>query len=144
MKIKKFTLVVTIAFIAAILFLTISARWIRNNFMLPNVKITRLISIQYEDIFVLENGTRVTAMRSGLAINKEIYNRIISEFGGIYVLEFREKNNETRSYVRLTSLQIKTETETDYIIDRGLLSSDFFIEESNKVLENGSEVAVIN
>jgi len=100
--------------------------------------------VWYEDVITREDGTELTVPSSGLSINKDIYNSIMNEFGGIYVLETRLKNNENRDFVRFVYLQIAKETDTDYIIEGGLSHSDFFIVESNKKLRNGDEVFVIN
>lgn len=140
MNAKLFKLIITLLFTATMITLTFSSRGIRNHFMLPNVRIERLNTQQYDYNFLLEDGTEVSAKRSALAINKDLYDNI----DGLYIIKRDYKNGESRTFVKRVFITINGENETSYFIESGINNSDFLVIESNKPLTDDMEVYICN
>lgn len=124
--------------------LTLTAREIRNTYMIPNVQISRATNVWYEEIIIRDDGIEMNRPKQGIAINKNIFDNLMFEIGGIYVVETLEKNNEDRNFVKLIYVQVVDETEVDYIVEGGISQWHLFVTESNMELNEGDEVFVIN
>lgn len=143
MKTKKMTLIFTIIFTITMIILTLFARKIRNNFMLPNVGIARFTTEEFEINTVMEDGTKFSVINSELAINKEIYDKNEKFF----IIEYRNKNGELRSYAKLINIAINGENTVSYRVlseKSSITKRDYLIITSNKTLSDGDEVFIID
>lgn len=141
MKMKKTTLIFTVIFTITMIMLTLFARKIRNYFILPNVSIKRLTTEQFEINTVMEDGTKYTVVESELAINKEVYDKN-DEF---FIIEYRNKNGELRSYAKLINIVIDGENAVSYRVlseKSTITKRDYLIITSNKALSDGDEVFI--
>jgi hypothetical protein len=124
--------------------LTLTARGIRDNYIIPNVQVMRPNVIWYDKLFILEDGSEIIFPQQGIAIDKDVFNKTMSETGGIFIIETRLKNNEERDFVRLINVRIVNEIEGDFIIEGGISQRHLFVTESNMELNDGDEIFVIN
>jgi len=138
MKLKKIPLILTLLFFLLMIILSFTARSIHNK-MIPNVRVARLTreKFQYEESF--EDGTVRTAVRSSYAVPKWMYDQ---DF--LYVVVPGSKNGDERTFARKISLPIRAENDDYYEIAEQFYDvSRLFIIESDKEIQDGSEVYVI-
>jgi hypothetical protein len=102
------------------------------------------MNIWFEEIITRDDGTEITRPRQGLAIGKNIFDNLMSEVGGFYIIETRQKNNEDRDFVRLIHVQNVSETEADYIVEGEISQRHLFVMGSNMELNDSNEVFVVN
>lgn len=133
---KKILVIITAIFLAAMLFLTAFARDIHNS-SLPHVTASRLKQEQFPFEYTDENGNTFTGTESKLAITKEQYEQ------GIYVLHKKEKNGETRDYIRLAKIETGRKNNGYIEIVSGISYNERIVSEYTGKLYDGCEVVVL-
>lgn len=133
---KKTLVIITAVFLAAMLFLTAFARNIHNS-ALPHVTASRLKQEQFPFEYTDENGNTFTGTESKLAVTKEQYEQ------GIYVLHKREKNGETRDYIRLAEIETGRENNGYIEIVSGVSYNERIVSEYTGDLHDGCEVVIV-
>lgn len=133
---KKILVIITAVFLAAMLFLTAFARDIHNS-SLPHVTASRLKQEQFPFEYTDENGNTFTGTESKLAVTKEQYEQ------GIYVLHKKEKNGETRDYIRLAEIETGRENNEYIEIVSGVSYNERIVAEYTGKLYDGCEVVVL-
>lgn len=130
------SIIVTVLFFAAMLFLTISARAIHYA-SLPQVTAEKLPSVQFPFEYTDDSGNVMIGTKSVLAIKSELLN------SDVFILYQREKNGDMRYYVRLAKIETGMEyngfTEVQSGIEYGdkvVISADAVLYDSNEVYIN--------
>ena len=133
---KKILLIVTIIFLAAMLFLTLFAEKIHEN-SLPKVTAARPERQLFPYEFTDENGETHTGSTEKIAVPKTMLE------GGVYVLYSAEKNGTKRNFVRLASIQTGEENGEYIEAVSGIGFSDRIVSENTGELYDGCEVNII-
>ncbi len=136
MKMKTvITIIVTVLFFAAMLFLTISARAIHNA-SLPLVTAEKLKSVQFPFEYTNQNGEITVGTKSALAIENEMLG------SDIFVLYQKEKNSDLRYYVRLAKIETGAEYGGFTEVLSGIGYGDKVVVNTDKELYDGCEVTL--
>lgn len=133
---KKILVIITAVFLAAMLFLTAFARDIHNS-SLPQVTASRLKQEQFPFEYRDDNGNTFTGTESKLAVTKEQLKQ------GVYVLRKKEKNGETRDYIRLAEIETGRENNGYIEIVSGVSYNERIVSEYTGDLYDGCEVVVV-
>ena len=129
------TMIVTVLFFAAMLFLTISARPIHNA-SLPQVTVEKLSSVQFPFEYTDENGNVMTGTKSALAIRSDLLG------SDVFILYQREKNGDMRYYVRLAEIETGAEHNGFTEVLSGIGYGDKVVVNTDKELYDGCEVTL--
>ena len=133
---KKILVIITAVFFAAMLFLTAFARDIHNS-ALPHVTASRLKQEQFPFEYTDVNGNTFTGTESKLAVTKEQLKQ------GVYVLHKKEKNGETRDFIRLAEIETGRENNGYIEIVSGVSYNERIVSEYTGDLYDGCEVVVL-
>ena len=133
---KKILFIITAVFLAAMLFLTAFARDIHNS-SLPHVTASRLKQEQFPFEYTDENGNTFTGTESKLAVTKEQLKQ------GVYVLHKKEKNGETRDFIRLAEIETGRENNGYIEIVSGVSYNERIVTDYTGDLYDGCEVVVV-
>ena len=137
MKMKTvITIIVTVLFFAAMLFLTISARAI-HNVSLPQVTAEKLPSVPFPFEYTDESGNEMTGTKSALAIRSEL---LASD---VFILYQREKNGDMRYYVQLVEIETGTEYNGFTEVLSGIGYGDKVVISTNSELYDACEVFLL-
>jgi hypothetical protein len=128
----KICLAVTLAFFISMIVLTFTARSVHNA-RLPHVSVKRLTRESYT---VYREGSMITYRQ--ISISKTLYDE-----GEVYTIFSRIVNGEKRDFARKVILRIGQELEDFYEVIDGLLGYELVIFDSDKPLNNGVEVFVV-
>ncbi len=127
------SIIVTVLFFAAMLFLTISARAIHNA-SLPQVTAEKLPSVQFPFEYTDESGNEMTGTKSAFAIRSEL---LASD---VFILYQREKNGDMRYYVRLAEIETGAEHNGFTEVLSGIGYGDKIVVSADTKLCDGVEV----
>ena len=130
---KKTLIIITGAFLAAMLFLTFFAEPIHES-MLPHVTAARPERKPFPYEFIDKNGER----REG-TIEKLVVPRSMLE-SGVYVIYSAEKNGTERDFVRLVEIETGEENGGFVEVISGITYLDSIVIESSKPLYDGAEI----
>lgn len=133
---KKMLVIIAAVFFSGMLFLTLFAREIHNN-SLPHVTVSRLKQEQFPFEYTDENGNTFTGTESKLAVTKEQLKQ------GVYVLHKKEKNGETRDFIRLAKIETGRENNGYIEIVSGVSYNERIVSECTVELYDGCEVVVV-
>ena len=131
MKIKIISLVcVTLLFFALMAALSLTARDVHQS-RLPHVTAARLTRESFSQ------GPGSVRYRQ-TAIPKELYHS-----GDIYIITSRSVNGESRDFAKKVDIEIGLEIDGFYEVTHGLLGHDYVIFSTDRPLDDGDEVLVI-
>ncbi len=133
---RRILIIITFAFLAAMLFLSFFAEEIHNA-GLPKVTTARPKTYSFEEEYTDENGVVRTIYTEKSAVSKEMLE------SGVYVIYTAEKNGTKRSFVRLTPIETGVEKDGYYEIISGIGYGERIVTESTGSLHDGCEVIEI-
>ncbi|MDR1669367.1 MAG: hypothetical protein LBR76_05365 [Oscillospiraceae bacterium] len=123
----KFLLAACGLFFGIIAILTVFARPIHIS-TLPHVTASRVTRELFSD-----NYTRKPAVPKDLLDN-----------GGVFIVERRPFNGEMRDFARRLTVTLGEENETHFEIKEGITGNEILITGSDREVNDGSEVLIVN
>lgn len=143
MRKKMLPIILAILIFSAMITLIFSARAVHNS-MIPNVKVSRLTRQEFEYEVELNNEllgftNRIIQTKVSYAIPKELYDS-----GKVFIIGHDEINGDIRTVAMSYNIEIRLENDEYYeVANRFFGGTPLFIMESNKEIEEGTEVYVV-
>jgi hypothetical protein len=130
---KKMLVVITAAFFAAMLFLTVSAKGIHTA-ALPVVSVQRPEQKTFPVEYTSEDGTTATGTQTAVAVSEA------SLESGVYVIYTAKKNGTERTFVRKAEIATGEEKDGYFEVLSGLTYLDQIVTSDTADLYDGCEV----
>lgn len=137
---KKLRMTITLIFFIFMVFLSVFARKI-HNYGIPNVTTSKLSQEIFISEIELEDGTKGTSERNLLAIPKGFI-----KYNWVYTIVERQVNGEMRTFIsqKFINVDKKFDNKKFYAVKDGIEPNDNLIIKSDKPLNEGDEVYILN
>jgi hypothetical protein len=132
---KKMLVVITAAFFAAMLFLTVFAEDIHTA-ALPVVSVQRPEQKTFPVEYTSEDGTTATGTQTAVAVSEALLE------SGVYVIYTAKKNGTERTFVRKAEIAAGEEKDGYFEVLSGLTYLDQIVTSDTADLYDGCEVRV--